>query len=72
MSGPELPEDAWWVKATHRERLWHLSVRCGLSGACGKHVGPTRLAQRSLPDDDERCAKCDRAFKELGAPEVPL
>lgn len=50
----------FWGKQTDG-RLWHAIQEGKVSAICGRSVPTPRLTQsKGVPDDDERCCRCDR------------
>lgn len=50
----------FWAKET-KGLLWHAIVDGERDAKCGRYVTPPRLTMKhDLPEDDVRCAKCDK------------
>jgi len=51
--------DIMWVRGG---RLWHAAEQGSMNAICGKHLPLPRVPKptENAPDEDVRCAKCDK------------
>lgn len=49
----------FWAKESHKI-VWHAVEEGEIESICRRAVRTPRLTQKFLPEEDERCSKCDR------------